>query len=96
MAVLCSREKGKLALHYILFCGAYMFMCQGDILYRIMSRFSFWGYHKLADVIIFWQFVCGYSSWNIGFILTYGVLSMDDDRRIANYAGVQRKAWQKP
>ena len=50
----CAVEKkGKLALHYILFCGAYMFMCQGDILYRIMSRFSFWGYHKLADVIYF-------------------------------------------
>ena len=50
----CAVEnKWKLALRYILFCGAYMFMCQGDILYRIMSRFSFWGYHKLADVIYF-------------------------------------------
>lgn len=50
----CAVEnKWKLALRYILFCGAYMFMCQGDILYWIMSRFSFWGYHKLADVIYF-------------------------------------------
>ncbi len=62
-------DRWKLTLYYILFCGTYLLMCEGDILYRIMNRFSFWGYHKLADIIYV-------GSWSTGIPLGTSDLSM--------------------
>lgn len=62
-------DRWKLTLYYILFCGTYLLMCEGDILYRIMNRFSFWGYHKLADIIYV-------GSWSTGIPLGTSELSM--------------------
>lgn len=62
-------DRWKLTLYYILFCGTYLLMCEGDILYRIMNRFSFWGYHKLADIIYV-------GSWSTGIPLGTSDLSL--------------------
>lgn len=62
-------DRWKLTLYYILFCGTYLLMCEGDILYRIMNRFSFWGYHKLADIIY-------EGSWSTGIPLGTSDLSL--------------------
>ena len=62
-------DRWKLTLYYILFCGTYLLMCEGDILYRIMNRFSFWGYHKLADIIYV-------GSWRTGIPLGTSDLSL--------------------
>lgn len=62
-------DRWKLTLYYILFCGTYLLMCEGDILYRIMNRFSFWGYHKLADIIYV-------GSWSTGIPLGTSELSL--------------------
>lgn len=62
-------DRWKLTLYYILLCGTYLLMCEGDILYRIMNRFSFWGYHKLADIIYV-------GSWSTGIPLGTSDLSL--------------------